>query len=124
MRALAVLLVVIAVTAVTSCGQEESGTADCAGQIRVDDVVYTSFRVTKQAATEHGTAERAECHDVGADAKGSVFPDDPATVTTWTFADYSPDQVLGVRQDKHSYVVFISSSVPDDERDQILAALE
>ena len=107
------------------CGQQGSGaTADCAAQIRVDDVVYTSYGFTRQPATEHGAAERAECDDVGSDPEGSVFPDDPATVSTWTFDGYSPDDVLGVKQGKRSFAVFIDTSVPEAERDRILADLE
>lgn len=121
MRALLVLLLAVAVT---GCVQQDPGTADCTVQIRVDDVVYSSYGLTDEPASEHGTAERAECHDVGADAEGSVFPDDPETVTTWAFDGHSPDQVLGVPHGEDSFAVFIAPSVPDAERDRIMAALD
>ena len=87
----------------TSCAPRGSGggvsAADCALQVRVDEVVYISHSHTQWAATRYGTADQAKCHDVGEDAAGSVFPEHPRQVTTWTFEGYPPERVLGVRFD-------------------------
>ena len=121
MRTIVVLLAVLLLT--QGCSDQPGGSADCTARIRSGEIVYTSYDTTRQPATEHGTAEEAECHDVGADADGSVFTDDAPTVTTWAFEGYSTDEVVGVRQGQHRYAVYIATSVSDAERDQLLAAL-
>lgn len=102
---------------------EAASAADCAPHIRVDGVTYTSHGYTERRAVEHGRADDADCHDVGCNAAGSVFPDDPWQVTTWTFRGYPPDEVLGVRFAKDSFAVFIVDSLPRRERDRLLREL-
>lgn len=68
-------------------------------------------------------ADEAECHDVGKDAAGSVFPGDPRQLNAWTFEGYPPEQVLGVRFDEHTFAVFVADSLPEGDRDQILRDL-
>src|SRR5690349_15313842 len=100
MKLPSVLLVAALTVSVAGCGEggpETVTTADCASQIRADGVVYTSDGYSGLEAREHATAERAECHDVGPDAKGSVFPDVPDRVATWAFEGHPTDEVLGVR---------------------------
>ncbi len=41
----------------------------------------------------------------------------------WSFEGYSPDEVVGVRFDKESYTIFIAESLPDGDRDSLLAEL-
>ena len=122
MRNIAAVLAVV-VLVLAGCTDQPVGSADCNTQIRVDDVVYTSYGFTREPATEHRPAEVAACHDVGPDPEGSVFTDDGATVTSWRFDGYSADEVLGVRQDRHRYVVLVATSVSDTDRDRIMAAL-
>jgi hypothetical protein len=86
-------------------------------------VIYSGHGYTDQEATSLGAADEAVCHDVGRDAPGSVFPDDPHQVAVWTFAGYPPDQVLGVRFGQDSFVVFIAESVPRPQADRILSEL-
>ena len=105
----------------TACSGESSPQTarDCSSQVRADDIVYTSHGYTGREARRHSVAEAAECHDVGEDAAGSVFPEEPRHVTTWWFPGYPPEQVLGVRFDKHSFAVFVADSVPLAERERI-----
>lgn len=56
-------------------------------------------------------------------AAGSVFPDDPDTVTAWTFDGYPATEVLGIRYGKNSFGVFVADTVPAEERDRIYADL-
>jgi hypothetical protein len=97
---------------------------DCQAQVRIDGIVYTSYGHTQRKASRHSVADRADCDDVGEDAAGSVFPEDPQQVPTWSFAAYPPSEVVGVRFDKDSLAVFIADSVPDPERERIIQSLE
>jgi hypothetical protein len=88
-------------------------TADCTQQIRFEGVIYDGWGHTAQEpATRLGTADKAECHDVGPSAAGSVFPDNPRQVAVWSFEGYAPEEVVGVRLDRDSYVVFVNASAP------------
>ena len=103
--------------------ETQGATADCSSQVRVGDEVFTSYAFTRAQATRQGVADAAECHDVGADPAGSVFPDDPRQVRTWSFEGYSPDEVLGVRAGDDAFAVFIAESVSATERDRIADGL-
>ena len=121
MRALALGLVTVAMA---GCAQEGSqSSSDCAAQVRVAGVVYTSYGTTSREATRYVEADEAQCHDVGTDARGSVFADNPAQVRTWAFEGYSPKEVLGVQYGKHELGVFIADTVAPEERDSIYANL-
>ena len=102
---------------------EGSAAYECTMQIRLDGVIYSGYGYTDQEATRLGTADEAVCHDVGRDAPGSVFPDDPNQVAVWTFTGYAPDQVLGVRFGQDSFAVLIAESVPRHQADRILSEL-
>lgn len=93
--------------------------SDCSAQVRADGIVYTSHGYTERKASRHSVADQADCEDVGEDAAGSVFPEHPQQVTTWSFRGYPPEEVLGVRSDKNSLAVFVADSVPDAERERI-----
>jgi Family of unknown function (DUF6281) len=103
--------------------REGSAAYECTTQIRLHGVIYSGYGYTDQEATRLGTADEAVCHDVGRDAPGSVFPDDPRQVAVWTFAGYAPDQVLGVRFGQDSFAVLIADSVPRHQADRILSEL-
>ena len=91
--------------------------------MRLRGVVYTSDGFTDHAATRYAPADRAACQDNGKNPRGSVFPDSPEQVATWTFQRYPPDQVLGVRRGESSFAVFVAESVSPSERDHIFHAL-
>lgn len=97
--------------------------ADCSAQVRVGDVVFTAYTATHRRATRYAEADRAECHDVGEGAAGSVFPADPQRVPTWRFDGYPTTEVLGVRLGQGAFTVFVADRVPRAERDRILAGL-
>lgn len=111
--------------AMTGCaGSGGSQTSsDCSAQVRADGIVYTSYGHTEREASRHSVADRAECHDVGENAAGSVFPEHPEHVATWSFRGYPPEEVLGVRFDTDSFAVFVADSVPDAERANIFREL-
>lgn len=93
--------------------------SDCSAQVRANGVVYASHGYTERTATRHSVADQADCEDVGEDAAGSVFPEHPQQVTTWSFRGYPPEEVVGVRSGKKSFAVFVADSVPDAERERI-----
>ena len=119
--------VVALALAATGCGVDNSNTAtstaDCADQVRLRGVVYTSYGFTDHAATRYAAADQAECQDTGKDPRGSTFPDSPDQVATWTFRGYPPDKVLGVRHGESSFAVFVAETVQRSERDRIFRAL-
>jgi hypothetical protein len=81
--------------------------------------VYSGYGYTDHRATKFARADEADCHDVGRDPAGSVFPDSPRQVDVWTFDDYSSEQVVGVRFDDDTFSVFIAQSVPRVEAERI-----
>jgi len=117
--------------ALAACGAPGAGespaAADCANRVRVEGIVYTSHGYTEMPGTKLGTADWAECWDVGGPGReplGSVFPEDPRQVTTWSFEGYAPDLVLGVRLgDEPSFAVFVAETVPRAERERIFREL-
>ena len=114
---------VCVVTVVAAGGCAESGgqqtSEDCSAQVRADGILYTSHGYTERRASKYSSAEEADCQDVGSDAAGSVFPETPRHVATWTFAGYPPAKVLGVRFGQDSFAVFVADSVAPEEREQI-----
>lgn len=109
-----------------SSGGSAQGTADCSSQVRAGGIVYTSYGFTEDlsGATEHSSADVAECEDTRRDSRGAYFPESPRTVATWRFADYPPEKVLGVRfGETDTLAVYVADSVPDLERDGIYEAL-
>lgn len=123
---LAVTLNVVLSSCAGAGGPQTSGdegaqtSSDCSAQVRAEGIAYTSHGYTERSAARHSSAEAALCEDTGPDAAGSVFPESPRHVTTWTFAHYPPAKVLGVRSGKTgSFAVFVADSVPPAERDRI-----
>jgi hypothetical protein len=103
----------LAVAACAESDVEPVTTADCGLQIRFNGVIYDGWVYTEQeGATRLGTADQAECHDFGPNAEGSVFPDDPRRVAVWAFDGYTPEEVVGVRFDRDSFVVYVNGSTP------------
>jgi hypothetical protein len=95
-------VVTVAVTVsfvVTGCasGSGSQTSSDCSAQVRAGGIRYTPHGYTERSATEFASAEEADCADVGPDAAGSLFPESPRHVTTWTFVNYRPAKVLGIR---------------------------
>lgn len=108
-------------TACSEAGPQSS--ADCAAQIRLDGLVYTSYGTSSREADRHVEADEADCEDTGRDARGSVFPDNPRRVRTWVFEGYPPEKVLGVQYGKNSFGVFVADTVASDEQERIYADL-
>jgi len=92
--------------------------------VRLNERVYTSHGYTDRAASRFAEADEAECHDVGQNPPGSVFPDNPRHVTAGSFAGYPTDKVLGVRFDEDSFGVYVADSVPRTESDRIYKELQ
>jgi hypothetical protein len=125
MRAAGVAVSLTLCLIVTGCSADGSPrtSSDCSAQIRADGRVYTSHGFTDRRATRHSAADAAECHDIGEDAAGSVFPEHPRQVTTWSFPGYPPEEALGVRFDKDWFAVYVSDSLPTAERERTFQEL-
>jgi len=67
-----------------------------------------------------GSAERAECHDVGRDAPWIAFPPDGNSVNVVAFRTHYASQVLGVREGNKTRV-FVAEGV---DSDPVMNALE
>lgn len=135
MKAAVVTVALTLNVVLTSCvGSSETQTSgnggsptsrDCSARVRAKGIVYTSQGFTERSATRYSSAESADCEDTGPDAAGSVFPEAPRHVTTWTFGSYPPGKVLGVRSGKtDSYAVFVADTVSPVERERIYQDLD
>jgi hypothetical protein len=111
-------------TSACSGGGGSQTSHDCQDQVRANGIVYTSHGYTEHHASKHSVAERADCHDVGEGAAGSVFPENPEQVTTWSFSGYPTDQVVGVRLDEGTFAVFTADSLSDGARERIYRELQ
>lgn len=98
-------------------------TADCTQRIRVHGVVYSGYGHTDHEATELGTADQAECHDMGPSPEGSVFEDDPSQVDIWAFDRYPTEEVVGVEVARGTFAVFVAEGVPSARSGEILQQL-
>jgi hypothetical protein len=118
--AVVAILLTLCLTASGCSGDSGFRTSsDCSAQVRADGIVYTSYGYTERSARKHSVADRADCDDVGEDAAGSVFPEHPQQVTTWSCSGYPPERVVGVRVDRELFAVFVADSVSDSERERI-----
>lgn len=96
-------MAVTAAAAACSAGQPGAGerstsTADCAVEVRVDGTVYVeSGFAPRPPGRLLGTAELASCADVGRDAPGSWFGDDPQQVRVWAVPGRDPGDVVAIR---------------------------
>ena len=121
------IAVLVLVGTLTGCGAERASPAACTSQIRLDGIVYSGYSWTDRPAPAtrlDTTAEVADCADVGQDARGSVFPDDPQRVRVWSFDGHPTEDVLGVRRDDGAFEVFTAASLPDADRDRLVEQLE
>lgn len=125
MRVTVVAISLIVSSIVSGCSEDRGSptSGDCSAQVRAGGITYTSDGYTDRKASRHAVADRAECEDVGEDSAGSVFPEHPQQVTTWSLRGYPPHEVVGVRFDHDSFAVFVADSVPDAERERILREL-
>jgi hypothetical protein len=127
MRRVAMSLAIASSVTATGCSYDDSAgnaaAADCNQQVRLAGVTYTSTGYTERAATKHLPADEAECHDIGETPAGSVFPESPEQVTTWTFDGYPPEKVLGVHFKDDSFAVFVADFVGQRARNRISRAL-
>lgn len=101
-------------------GGGQGAASDCNNHVRVGGIIYTSVGIIERGATRFSTAELADCDDVGADARGSVFPKHPQRVDTWEIPGYSTDEVLAICLDQESFDVLASEAIPAEERERIL----
>jgi hypothetical protein len=116
---------VLSVLSLAGCGSGAGvASGDCAAALRVDSTTFVEAGSTRQAASRAGQAERALCEDVGADARGIYFPEQPDPVDVWSFDGQDPRDVLGVRRAGGRYDFYIAADLSDSERAKVVGALE
>lgn len=99
---------VVLLTVLTGCGgstgsdgdveNSHADQAECTPQVRFQGTIYTEIGYSSESVARLGMADEAACADVGRDAKGSYFPDDPQRVEVGKFDSYSSTRVIGVRK--------------------------
>ncbi len=106
-----------------SCGEgegESGGDSDCGLAIRSEGTVYSEAGFVKGPAKSVGQADFASCDDVGEDARGAYFPDDPRQVEVWSFEGQDTGRVLGTLESNGRYRVFVAEG---QDADEVLRAL-
>lgn len=105
MRRVLAAATVSAVTALLPGCSSSTGAADCSTTVRYEGDVYRESGFTDTVAEEIGTADLADCDDVGVDAKGSHFPDNPEQVTVWSIPGKDSAQVIVIAYPDGGYRV-------------------
>ncbi len=95
----------------------------CVAQLRLNGVVYDGWDYVERAEGQRvGLAEMASCDDVGRDARGSYFPDEPRTVEVWSLPPVETTKAVGVLQGR-GFTVYVAAGLSDEERQRVLEQL-
>jgi hypothetical protein len=114
--------------AAAGCGSDAeqspaTGTADCQQGVRYEGVTYIEVGyLDQEGAGALGEAVLAECDDQGEDPAGITFPEDAASVEVVEVEGAEPQQAVG-RDTDDGLQVFVSTSLGDQERDQLETTL-
>ncbi|NUR10066.1 MAG: hypothetical protein HOQ45_24060 [Nocardioidaceae bacterium] len=96
----------------SGCGGGPSGsgsaTADCVLSIRTGGTAYVERGTTERPAAAAGHADGSACDDMGRDARGAYFPEEPRQVDVRTFDGVDPGRALGVRAGDGTYTVYVA----------------
>jgi hypothetical protein len=92
------ILVLCALVAAGCSTSQRGGAADCVAAVRYQGTVYVENGFSDHRAEILGDADQSSCEDSGLDARGVVFPDDPAQVPVWSFTGYDSEKVVGLRE--------------------------
>ena len=124
-------LTCIALTACSSDnpagGSGNLGTADCTTVVRYSGETYSQDGFSDEATAPLGDAELANCEDTGADARGSVFPQNPDIVSVSVFKGFDPADVLALRFDDQTgplWRIMVNDQLSPNKSDAITDALE
>nr|WP_224769492.1 DUF6281 family protein [Nocardioides ochotonae] len=85
----------------SGCSPSATGggaTADCTTAVRFEGTVYLEGGSTTRDAVSLGQGEESSCADVGRDAVGTYFADDPGQVALWSLGGFDPAHVVAVRE--------------------------
>ena len=112
------LLTVLGLLVLAGCATSESSppAQDCAVAVRHQGTVYVEAGLTTQRGARLGTADVSSCDDMGEDAKGTYFSDEPDHVTVWSFRGQDPGRVLGVRAPGGVRRVLVAENLTKPER--------
>jgi hypothetical protein len=116
MRRIGILVLCALVTAGCSTpGSQSGGAADCVAAVRYQGTVYVENGFSDHQAEILGDADQSSCEDSGLDARGVVFPDDPAQVSVWSFTGYDPEKVVGLRETEDQFRVLVAEGLSASE---------
>ena len=97
--------------------------ASCVAQLRLNGVVYDGWDYVERAEGQRvGLADMASCDDVGRDARGSYFPDEPRTVEVWSLSPVETTKAVGVLQGR-GFTVYVADGLSDEERQRVFEQL-
>jgi hypothetical protein len=123
-RAMAVAVLLALVGCSDETGGGGAAASDCQSQVRYEGTVYTGYASTDLPGTKLGKADMADCDDMGEDAQGSVFGEDPDQVEVWSIEGYSPDEVIGLRDVDDSVSVYFAESLSTADIERISRELD
>ena len=94
--------------AAMGCSTAGTGAFDCATVVRLGATEYIERGFTRDVGTPLGDADLSECDDVGADARGAYFPEDPTTVNAWAVPGFDTSDVVAITYNDRLYGVLVS----------------
>jgi len=90
--------------------------------VRFAGTVYVEGGSTTRDGVSLGQGEESSCADVGREAGGTYFADDPAQVALWSLEGLDPAHVVAV-QELGGFRVFLAEDLSASDRQEIEAAL-
>lgn len=118
-RMASALTLTVALSACSQPGGEGGASADCAVAVRFEGTIYVEAGFSRLAAEKLGSGDLSSCADVGRDARGMYFADDPAHVSVWSFPGFDSGHVIGVRESEQRVRVLFAENLPISAKRQI-----
>ena len=116
--------VLVMIFPLLGCGGPESPAgSDCSLAVHRDATTYIEAGFTEHAASKVGKADGADCDDMGADARGAYFAENPHQVDVWSFDGLDSSKVIGVRESNGIFRVFIAEAVSKAEAKELSRVL-
>lgn len=100
-----------------------SSSASCVAQLRLNGVIYDGWAYVERAERQRvGQADLASCEDVGREARGNVFPEEPQRVEVWSLPPVESTKAVGVVQGR-GFTVYLARGLSDEDRQRVLDQL-
>jgi Family of unknown function (DUF6281) len=102
-----------------------SSQSECWATVRFEDTIYRAWveNLRPTPSETIGTADLADCDDVGVDAQGPYFPSEPRQADVSALLDYPTSEVIGVHE-PDGFTVYVAETVPTKKAEAIAAELK